>query len=168
MQRSTCGKTNNYPKYMNLFCQTSKNVGSYTRGIVLLSFFSEETSFVTPLLFWCRTIPYQISSLNQMTFSRVWKMNFVLTGAGSSWLPKGVAQDGMWILLIQLGGWLLYRGLNYGGCTLRPSTSFQVSEREREMVTMGVKSINTAPVSHRSWVQIPSRPFFSGFLFPGA
>ena len=152
---------------MNLFCQTSKNVGSYTRGIVMLSFFSEETSFVTPLLFWCRTIPYQISSLNQMTFSRVWKMNFVLTGAGSSWLPKGVAQDGMWILLIQLGGWLLYRGLNYGGCTLRPSTSFQVSEREREMVTMGVKSINTAPVSHRSWVQIPSRPFFLGFLqFP--
>lgn len=85
---------------------------------------------MTPLLFWCRTIPYQISSLNQMTFSRVWTTNFVLIGAGSSWQPKGVAQDGMWILLIQPGGWLLYKGLNYGGCTLRPSTTFQVSERD--------------------------------------
>jgi len=117
--------------------------------LVLLSFFSEATSFLTPLLFWCRTIPYQISSLNQMTFSRVWKMNFVLTGAGSSWLPKGVAQDGMWILLIQPGGWLLYKGLNYGGCILRPSTTFQVSETE--IVTMGVKLANTTPVSHRSY-----------------
>ena len=57
-------------------------------------------------------------------------MSFVLIGAGSSWLPKGAAQDGMWILLIQQGGWLLYRGRNCGGCTLRPCTTSRVSERD--------------------------------------
>lgn len=78
-------------------------------------------------------------------------MNFVLTGAGSSWLPRGVAQDGMLILLTQPGGWLLYKELNCGECTLRLYTTSQVCDDE---------------VVGTGFGRIMALNIFSGIIFP--